>query len=104
MPGRLKTGSDRLGKNRVRGAIGSFRRPVSLYNDSTYYGIDDLSELASGVCKRIEVVLAGTARLDETSMTQERKVVADSGLALGAEVRAKLGYISLFFTKKHQYL
>ncbi len=37
-------------------------------------------------------------------MAQERKVVADSGLALSAEVSAKLGHISLFLTEKHQYL
>jgi hypothetical protein len=102
---RAETGSDRLRKNAARrGAIGSWRLAVNLYSASIYYRIDDLGELASGFRQGIKVVLAGTARLDETSMTQERKVVADSGLALSAEVRAKLGHISLFFTKKHQYL
>jgi len=49
-------------------------------------------------------VLAGTAGLDKTTMTQKRKVMADRGLTLSAEVGAKLSDISLFFTEKHQYL
>jgi hypothetical protein len=49
-------------------------------------------------------MFASPTGLDQTSMTQERKVVADGGLTLSAEVSAKLSHISLFLTEKHQYL
>jgi hypothetical protein len=71
---------------------------------SAHDRVDNLGELSAGFRQGIEIVFAGTSRLDETSMTQERKVVADSGLTLSAKVGAKLGYISLLFAQKHQYL
>jgi hypothetical protein len=75
-----------------------------LGKSSAYYRIDNLRQFASGFGQRIKVVLAGTARFDESTVTQQREMVADGGLALSAEIGTKLGHISFSFTEKHQYL
>ena len=67
-------------------------------------GIDDLGELAAGLGQGIEVVLAGAARLDQPAVAKQRQVMADGGLALGAEVRAQLGDISLLLAQEHEHL
>ena len=71
---------------------------------SVHDRIDDLGQLASRFGQGIEIVLAGAARLDQTAMTQEGKMVADSGLALRAQIGAELGDIPLFFAQEHQHL
>jgi hypothetical protein len=67
-------------------------------------GVDDLRELAAGLGQGVEIMFAGATRLDQPAMAQEREVVADGRLALGAQIGAQLGDVPLFFTQEHEHL
>ena len=82
-----------------RGAGTAHRQSASAHD-----GIDDVGQLAPRVGQGIKIVLAGAARLDQAAMTQQRKMMADCGLALGAQIRAELGDIALFFAQEYQHL
>ena len=71
---------------------------------SVHDRIDDMGQLAAGVGQGIKIVLAGAARLDQAAMTQQSEMMADRRLALGAQIRAELGDIALFFVQEYQHL
>ena len=57
-----------------------------LEGSSANHAIDNLGELAAGLGKGVEVVLARAARLDQPAVAEQCQVMAHGGLALGAEV------------------
>jgi len=64
----------------------------------------NLGKLPSRVRQGVEIMLASASRLDQAAVAQQRKVVADGGLALGPEIGAELSDVSLPLAEQHEHL
>ena len=71
---------------------------------SNHDGIHNLGQFPAGVRQSVEIMLPGSSRLDQSTVTQEGQVMANGGLTLGSEIGAEFRDIPLLLAQQHQNL